>query len=586
MKRTIGIILASIVGIVLLGALFIAALSWAIFSPEPLPDRIVLELDLNRGIVEAVPDDPFLMLLERRQLRVRDVVNVLHRASEDERVVGLWVRGGNPLGGWAVTEEIRDAVLHFRAADKPAVFFAETFGELTPAHGGYHLATAFDEIIMQPSGDLGIAPLSVEAPFIRDALDRLDIIPRFDGRWEYKDAADMLERDGFSDDSREAMTSLLTHLQGRMLEGMSEGRGLSADEALERLAGGPYGARRAQELGLVDRLGYRDESRDAMTDRVGDDATTIGLTRYRDRGELAWNRGTRVALIYGVGPIQRGQSEFSPFGSGGLASGTVARSIRQAAEDPSVRAILFRVDSPGGSYVASDEVRREVRRARDNGTPVVVSMGNAAASGGYLISVDANRIVAQPNTITGSIGVVAGKLVTEEFFERFGIHWDQVTLAEDGVGGFFSSVQDFSESDWEHLQRSLDRIYDEFVDYVAEGRGMDPAAVDAVARGRVWTGVEALEAGLVDELGGFPAALGQIREILELEPDAPMRLTVYPTEPTLLQLFMDEGRGIEARASAPSRLLRGTVRLLTLLGSDGWGEPATVRMPELRTPGG
>lgn len=585
MKRTIGILLASIVGVILLGVLFVMALSWALFSPEPLPDRMVLELDLNRGIVEAQPADPFLMLLERRQLLVRDVVRVLHRAADDERVVGLSVHGGNLLGGWAVTEEIRDAVLHFRESGKPAVIFAETFGELTPAQGSYHLATAFDEIMMQPSGDLSISPLSLESPFFRGALDQLDVVPRFDGRWEYKDAADMLERTEFSENSREAYRSLLGTFQDRMLAGMSEGRGFSLEAAREHLYDGPHPAGDALDRGLVDRLGYIDERRDQFEGRVEEDFEMVPVARYRDGGEVSWAQGTRVALVYGIGTIQRGESEASPFAGNVLASATVARSIREAADDPSVEAILFRVDSPGGSYVASDQVRREVRRARDGGTPVVVSMGNAAASGGYLISTDADRIIAQPQTLTGSIGVVAGKLVTEEFFERYGITWDRISLAEEERGGFDSVVEDFSEEDWERLQESLDRIYDEFVEYVAEGRGMDPDSVDAVARGRVWTGSQALEAGLVDDLGGFPVAIEHIRELLELEVGAPVRLTVYPAERTFLQLVMDDGWGVRAEGTGIARMLRGAGRFLTILGGDGI-ETAPVQMPTLRVPGG
>ncbi len=568
MKKTIGIILASVVGIILLGALFIAALSWAIFSPDPLPDQIVLELNLDRGVIETVPDDPFLLLLERQRLRLRDIVGVLHRAAEDDRVVALHVTGGNPVGGWAMAEEIREAVVHFRASGKPAHFFAETFGEFTPAHGGYYIATAFDEITMQPSGELGISPLSIEAPFFRNALDRLDVIPRFDAREEYKDAVHTFTRDGFSPESREVYTTLLQSLQDRMVQGMAE-RGVQDPAA--RLDGGPYGAPDALELGLVDRLGYADEAREYLDEQL-DDATRVPVTRYRDRGESAWNRGTRVALVYGIGPIRRGESGSDWMSTGGLASGTVARHIRRAAEDPTVRAIVFRVDSPGGSYVASDQIRREIRRARDNGTPVVVSMGNAAASGGYLISADADRIIAQPQTLTGSIGVAAGKFVAQELFERYGITWDRITLG-DGEGGFFSAVGDFSEDEWEQLQNSLDRIYDEFVTIVADGRGMSWDEVDEVARGRVWSGEQALEVGLVDGLGGFPVALDHVRELLELEDDAPIRLTVFPGEPSLIQLLLEGPNvSIDGLRAGARALLSPT--------------PAPVRMPEFGIPGG
>jgi protease IV len=258
-------------------------------------------------------------------------------------------------------------------------------------------------------------------------------------------------------------------------------------------------------------------------------------------------------------------------------------------EDDRVRAILFRVDSPGGSYVASDVVRRELARAQEEGKPVVVSMGNVAASGGYLVSLEADRIVAHPTTLTGSIGVLAGKFVTRDLWERLGIQWERIEAG--GESTFFSPIDDFSEEEWERFQDYLDRVYDEFVGLVAEGRGMEIEAVDAVARGRVWTGVDALDRGLVDELGGFSVAVAAVREALELEPDQPIDLATFPAERTLFQLLMEDGwrTGVAAWVGGGAvegefmRVLRPVWSLAAETGLLG-DRPGPVRMPPVEIP--
>jgi len=379
---------------------------------------------------------------------------------------------------------------------------------------------------------------------------------------------------------------------------------MTADAALALLEAGPFSAREALDAGLVDALGYRDEARVRLDARLrgedpaGADASdpypALSLRRYAERVGTAWSRGEQVALVYGSGAIQRGSAPgFDPFGGGAaLGANAVARALRDAAADTRTRAIVFRVDSPGGSYVASDVIRREILLAREKGIPVVVSMGNAAASGGYLISADADRIVAQPATLTGSIGVVAGKFVVEDFLRSQGVTFDGIDLGD--AHGFYSAVEDLSPADAAWLARSTDRIYDDFVEIVAEGRGMDREAVDAVARGRVWTGRDALAAGLVDDLGGYPVALAHARELAGLEPDAAVELRRFPAERTLVELLLEEARGgRESSTGVPAEGLRGTlggmargaVRLLTLLGRDHEAAPVQTRMPPLRIPG-
>jgi protease IV len=588
LKRAIVAILAALGGFVILAFLFLIAMSWALLSPTPVPSSVVLELDLREGIVETVPEDPFLMAFGSRRLRVHDVVEGLEVAASDRRVAGLLVRGDGAVGGWAGTEELRDAVLRFRESGKPAVLFAETFGEFGAGQAGYFLGSAFDEIVLQPSGEVGLLPLVADVPFFAEALDKLDVEARFDTRWEYKDAAEILNRTEFSPPAREAMEALLESILGTLVDAVAEARQMPSDSVRALVRAGPFLARPALEAGLVDRLGYLDEARDRVRELTDADAEQLSFRDWNERRRGGWTRGPRVALVHGVGAIQRGRGGFDPLsGTVSLGAEVIAENLRSAIDDDRVQAILFRVDSPGGSWPGSDQVRRELQRARDAGKPVVVSMGNAAASGGYLISAPADRIVAHPTTITGSIGVVAGRFVTRGLWDRLGVDWDRVSAG--GEMSYFSGVDDFTDEEWERFQESIDHIYGEFVRHVAEGRSMDRSAVEEVARGRVWSGRDAHAVGLVDALGGYSTALDEIRTLLDLEPDAPLQVATYPPERTFVQLLLDDGFRVAIRGGGP-QLQGGTVeQLRQLLGRAGalglLGEhPGPVRMPYLEIP--
>ncbi len=530
------------VGVLATGLVVLSiAVNLFVLAPEPIPRNAILEIDLEPGLVEYVPDDPLLLTLERRRKPVREVVDVIQRGADDDRVAGLLVRGAHGGLGLGVVEELREAVLHFRESGKPAYLFSETLGRPGVGQGGYYLATAFDQIVLQPSGDVGVTGLAVEAPFLSQALEGIGIRFQGDQREEYKDALAPFLQDGFTEAGRESMTSLLEGIRGELARGMIDGRGLEEERVLELMDQGPFLALEAEDLGLVDRLGYRDQALQALRDHVGGDAESVSYRRYRAATRGVWDRGERVALIYGVGPIHQGESGLDPImGGGSMGSETVARAIRRASDDPEVRAILLRVDSPGGSYVASDVVHRELVRAREGGIPIVVSMGNSAASGGYLISAPADRIVAQPSTITGSIGVAGGKPVTEELWEKLDVTWDRVEVGEGG--GIWSPVRPFEDREWEHFQESLDRVYTDFKEMVAVGRGMSLDQVQEVARGRVWTGRQAMERGLVDDLGGLTTAVAIAREEADLAPDVPVELRLFPRERTLLEVLVEEGR--------------------------------------------
>jgi protease-4 len=598
MKRFIVYVLAAIGGAVILGFLFLVLGLSLLFSgtgvDRSLPRSFVVEMDLSGGVLAAPVDDPFLLALDLGRPTLLDLVAALDEAARDPRVRALHVRGGSAIGGWASTQELRDAILAFRASGKPATLFAETFGELQPAQGAYFFASAFDRIDLQPSGSVGLTGLSIEGMFLGNLLDRWQVEPYFEARGEYKDAASIFTETAFSAASREALQAILQTFDDVLVEGISAGRGLSVDSVRTLMAGGPWDARSALAAGLIDGLAYRDEARTHLDQTLeperGDldvnPLRTVSMRRYREFGGTPWGVGPQVALVYGTGAIERGSSGFDPLGGGGsMGADDVARALRDAASDGRTRAILFRVDSPGGSYVGSDVIRREVVRARARGIPVVVSMGDAAASGGYMIAADADRIVAHPATITGSIGVIAGRFGFGGLFDTLGVTVDHVDLGN--TQRFYADSRGIDPEDRVRLAQDVDRIYDEFVGLVAEGRGMVPSEVEAVARGRVWSGRDALALGLVDELGGFQVALAEVRSLLGLEADAPVQIRRFPEERSVFEAFLgllDPGEG----ASVGGRLhsvIRGGLRVLALFGSDGWGGVEARMVPiDLRAP--
>lgn len=514
---------------------------------------LVLELDLSHGLVDDPGDDPLSMLRAYRRTRLTDVLDGLRRAAADRRVVALVAKIAPARLGLAKVQELREAVLALRRAGTPTVAWAETYGEFGPGTLPYYLASAFETVWVQPTGDLGLTGVALEQRFLRDALDRIGVTPQVSARQEYKNAPDMFTQRGFTEPHREAMARMIDSVTEQLLSGIAEARNLEPAAVRALVDRAPLTAADAVEAGLVDRVGYRDEVYAAVRGQAGTEARLLYLGRYRKAAaeQLASRVKNRrqqvVALVNASGAIMLGRSNRGP-GPGGRAVGsdTVTAAFRAAVRDEHVRAILFRVDSPGGSYVASDAIWREVRLARDAGKPVVVSMGNMAASGGYYVAMAADAIVAQPGTLTGSIGVFAGKAVTRELEGKLGVARDAVAAGEHAL--MFSTGQPFSDEEWERLNAWLDRVYDDFVGKAAEGRGMDRDRLEALARGRVWTGADAAERGLVDELGGLRDAANLARKRGELPEDAPVRR--FPAASPLARIRPPESSEDPAAASA------------------------------------
>jgi protease-4 len=551
---------------------------------KPMPEKVILEMDFEKQLVEYASDDPLARALMREATTVRDVVEALERASTDKRVVGLVAKVGAAGMGLAVIQEIRNAVMHFADSGKFAVAYSETFGEFGPGNGAYYLATAFDEIYLQPSGDLNLTGLMYETPFLRGTLDKLYVEPRMDHREEYKNAMNTFTERKYNQPHREAIQALMDSQFSQIISGIAEARGLSDKQVTTLIANAPLSGTEAVEADLVDALLYRDEVYELVKGRAKD-AQLLYLDRYLKLAGRPHKKGAKIALIYGVGDVHRGSSSYDAMlDSPSMGSDTIAAAFRAAAADKKVKAIVFRVDSSGGSYVASDTIWREVVQAREAGKPVIVSMGNVAGSGGYFVSMAANKIVAQPGTITGSIGVYAGKLLTRQFWlKHTGITWDDVNTGNNAT--LWTGTHDYSPQQWQKVQDFLDRVYDDFTAKVAQDRQMNVEEVLDVAKGRIWSGADAKERGLIDELGGFDVALRVARTEAGLDPNAPFKITVFPHPKRLIDMIFErepDSSESEAMVAATRQALEKFRPLYKMADETGLLEKYDVlRMPSL-----
>ncbi len=531
-----------------------------------VPNGCVLELDLRVAPPETSGLDPLAIITGGgRPLVLREAVTALHRAAEDPRVAGLIARVELPAAAAGPVQELREAVAAF-AAVKPSLAWAETY----PGTLSYYLASAFGEVWMQPSGTVGLIGFATNALFLRDALDKAGIEAQFVARGEYKSAANLFTQDRYTDAHREADTRLLESLRGQVWQAIAESRNIGQD-ALDGLADrAPLLRDVAVGSGLVDRIGFRDEAyaritelvdgeADSPTDADSDDAPPrLFVTRYARAtgtgGPSIPGRGPKstIAVVTVAGPIVSGRGGSRvPFGSSNAGGDTIAAALREAAHDDSVSAIVLRVDSPGGSVTASETIWREVKRARDSGKPVVASMGAVAASGGYYVSMCADAIVANPGTITGSIGVITGKLVARDLKERLGVGSDAVRTNANADA--WSINAPFTPEQQAQVEAEADLFYTDFVERVADGRNLSVDAVDAVARGRVWTGADALGHGLVDELGGLRAAVRKAKVLAGLDVDDKVRLVSYPGS-SVWDLVRPRSSSQPAAASLPDAL--------------------------------
>lgn len=502
----------------------------------PLPGNMVLLLDLDAGVVETAPDTPLARLGLGKGYALADVVEALDRAARDPRVHSLVARLDSPHIGMAQAQELREAVEAFRNSGKRAALFSADLGESSTIP--YYLASAFQELWLQPSGMVGLTGFVAQQPFIKGTLDSLDVKAQFGARYEYKTAIDLFTQSKFTKEGKESLQLLVDSWTRQAVRGIADARKLKPEQVKGLIDRAPLLADEARKAGLVDRLGYWDELEKDVTKGGG---KVVNLSDYIDQLRPD-PHAVKVALIYGVGPVEEGQADDEgPLADRGVMSARrITKAFHDAVKDPEVKAILFRIDSPGGSYTASDAIWRAVATAREAGKPVVVSMGNVAASGGYFSAMGADKIIAQPGTITGSIGVFSGKFVLADFWKKLGISWDEVHTGQNAL--MWSVNEPFTPAAWDRLNAVLDHIYGDFTGKAEKARGITAADMDKVARGRIWPGMEAKQVGLVDDMGGYATALVRLRELARQPSQMPMRLVTFPRPKQPLEYLLEATR--------------------------------------------
>lgn len=468
----------------------------------------VLELDMPVAPSEVAPRNPLAIAGGRRSMPLGEMVKTIARASADQRVKGLVLQPRFSGAPQAVVQELRDAIGAFRAAGKFAVAFCDTFGEGAAANAGYYLASACDEVVVSPTGMVGLVPLAREANFYRGLLDRVGVEFEVVAREEYKSAFSQLSGTEFSDADRAQRQRLLESLWQQQVEAVAAARHLEPDEVRHLADRAPLTAAEALQAGLVDRLAYADEVLAGAKQLAGPRAKLLYLAEYKKRSGHERRRGktVTVGVVRAVGEVHR--SSDAPMGlTGGpvMAADRLGAQLRAAAKDKKAKAFVLRIDSPGGSAVASETIWRELVNLKSGGRPLVVSMGAVAASGGYYLAAAGDRIVAQPGTITGSIGVITMHPVLAEAKQRLGVSADEVHTGADRSP--YSVNRPYSQAQLSRVNALIDEIYGVFTQRVADGRKMGLDQVLAVAKGRVWTGADAVGIGLADQLGGLEQAL-------------------------------------------------------------------------------
>lgn len=522
---------------------------------DGLPGNMVLALDLRAPLQDSVAENP--LALGAHPSTVMDIVLALDQAGRDLRVKGVYLRVGSADMPVAQAEEIGAALQRFRGTGKFVI--AHSQGFLSNGLGDYLTAASADEIWMQPKSPFAAAGAGAGALFLRGLFDKFDAVPQIAKRADYKSAADMYMEKDYTPADREQTTALLQSWYDNATAAAAADRRLDSKAVSAAFQASPQFAGDAKKAGLVDKIGYDDDARDAALDRAGDGAKIVSLHRYaretEDAGEFAGDG--RVALIEAAGEIVDGTAHGGGmFGSDAVIAGDdLAGSIRAATKDKDVKVILLRLDSPGGSVTASDQILDAVKKAQAAGKPVVVSMGMLAASGGYYISSSANSIVAEPATLTGSIGVLTGKVSLGKTLALAGVGADEIGVGKNAL--FDSGIEPYTADQWANLNAQADAIYADFTQKVASGRKLPLEQVQQIAKGRVWTGADAKPRGLVDQLGSFWTAAGVAKRLAGIAPGDRVVFKRYP-RPVSFFAIMDEAF---STTSAGLRVMQGLARI-------------------------
>ncbi len=530
MKTFLFSFLGALVAMVVAFFLFLIFIGGLIASASATPKQthpVVLGLDLNMEYPDQAPIGGFAALNQTPGFI--DILTRIKAAETDPRVKGLYIRGAQLTVGSSRAEELRQAIQNFRKTEKFVIAHSQgSYGVGGPS--ALASITAADEIWIQEGSDVVAAGVSFETEFLKGMFDKIGVQAQIYPFYEYKNAPNSYNETAYTEPHREAMTALAQSIWDTALTQMAEDRKLNVAQVKAALESGPKTAEQLIQLKLMDKQGYPEQAEDAALERAGKDAEILDIAAYFP--DAVKGKDNVIAVIAGEGGVVTGSSESgSPFGDApGFASDTLARAILDAGEDEDVKAIVFRVDSPGGSPTASDQIWNAIERVQADGKPVVVSMASMAASGGYYVSAGADHIVANRSTITGSIGIFGGKFAFEDGANKLGVTFDRAN-----VGGEFADaygVDRFTQAQEAEIKSGLKRGYDRFLGIVGEGRGMTYDEVNTVARGRVWSGKDALDKGLVDSLGTFMDAVAKAKELGGIAAETEARLVYFPERPT------------------------------------------------------
>lgn len=532
MRRFLGWIFKSFFFLFLLLA-GLAALSY--FTRETMPKEAVLRLQLNGPLPEMPAHELTGILRGEMTPAFGEVLEIIKKAAADKRIRGLVLEIDTPQLGVAQLSEFDEAMQVFRDSGKWNAAFVETIGEAGHGDGAYALAVTADKVYLTPPGSVALSGLRTDVPFFKGLLDKIGIQPYVEKRYEYKNAANSITHDKFTPEHRAALKSVIDDLQATLLSHIATRRKVTEAQARAWVEGAPYGSEQALSMGMIDKVAYYGDFLGDIDTALGKDIPFVDLAEYQINFKLPHD-APKIALMIAEGEVVRGEATNDPLEDSAMIASTTMSDAFADARESEVAGVLLRIDSPGGSYVASDLIRDEVERTRKKGIPVVVSMGNVAASGGYFIAMNADRIIAEPGTITGSIGVFSGAFAVREALQKWlGITFDSYEAIPHP--GTLNWLDPPSAQDKARLNQEMDRIYLDFVSKVGQARKKTLAEMDTLARGRIWSGKAALQVGLVDELGGMHTAMTRLKELAKIDSQEEVDVVVYPEPPSPLEML-------------------------------------------------
>ncbi|RMH69307.1 MAG: signal peptide peptidase SppA [Gemmatimonadetes bacterium] len=520
-------------------------------KPPKVEDNSVLELTIKGDLPEHLPTNYLETLLGEKKLTLSRILETIETAQKDDRISGIYLKLGGLNCGWAKIEELRDKLAQFRKSGKWIVVYL-----ISGSEKEYYLALAADEIYLCPTGDLYLDGLQARVSFIKGTLNKIGIQPEVERVGKYKSAADTFNRETMSDAQREVLNSILDEFYERFTAAVADRRHVDVNDVLGLInEDGFIDAEEAIELDLIDGSQYEDEVNARLREKNNDEEslTSIKLKKYTLATASPVDDfvpGKKIALIYGMGAITTGSDDYDPLMGRILGADDAISLIRKARDDKDVKAVIYRVNSPGGSGLASDLIWRELMITKEK-KPVIVSMSDVAASGGYYISMCADSIIAQPNTLTGSIGVLAVKMNMEELYEeKLGMTVESIQRGK--YAAIFDESKPMSAEERAKFREMVMDFYKIFVQKAADNRGLSYAELDAVAQGRVWTGQQAYDAGLVDALGGVDRAILAAKRKLGMKDDDPIHVVTLTKEPNLLTEILRE---VEVQGSPSAQLV-------------------------------